>query len=151
MFDDEIIPGGAPAKVSPAAQSRSGPDSCKPSPLQEAAVILFDQLQGRLQRYLALFQHLQRGKPGHSLRGWVFRVGHSLALKQCNATRRNRQLAENFFVGRAPNPEAQLAGRQRYRTITWCFACLFRTPPPVFDYISKISSSLRARRATVTS
>ncbi len=101
---------------------------------------LFDQLQDRLMRYLlsmglsasdgeeviqeaflALFLHLQRGKPRHNLRGWVFQVSHNLALKQRNATLRNRQTlveydrmaAENFFVDEAPNPEDRMAGDER--------------------------------------
>jgi RNA polymerase sigma-70 factor (ECF subfamily) len=105
---------------------------------------LFDQLQDRLQRYLvslglpiadceetiqevflALFQHLQRGKPRHNLRGWVFQVAHNLALKQRNVSRRNRQTlleyggasAENFFVDRGPNPEDQFAGNQRHQRL----------------------------------
>ena len=101
---------------------------------------LFDQLQDRLLRYLlslglpaaegeeivqetflALFQHLQRGKPRHNLRGWVFQVAHNLALKQRKAIQRNRQsLLEhgwaslnNGLAGRALDPEEQLATNQR--------------------------------------
>jgi RNA polymerase sigma-70 factor (ECF subfamily) len=141
MFEDRIVAGTAAASVSAAAHPRSFPDSSKASPLEEEVVSLFDQLRDRLLRYLlslglpaadseeivqevflALFQHLQRGKPRHNLRGWVFQVAHNLALKQRNVTRRNRQTlleysgtsAENFFVDRAPSPEDQLAGTQRY-------------------------------------
>ena len=32
--------------------------------------------------FLALFCHLERGRPRTNLRAWVFRVGHLLALKQ---------------------------------------------------------------------
>ncbi len=113
----------------------------KPSRLEEEVVGLFDQMQDRLLRYLlslglaapdgeeivqevflALFQHLQRGKPRHNLRAWVFQVAHNLALKQRNAARRNQQKlvepgeasAESFFVDRSPNPEDQLVSRQRH-------------------------------------
>src|ERR1700691_3794722 len=140
MFEDEIISGGASAKVSSAAHSRSCPDSAPPSPLEQEVVGLFDQLQDRLLRYmlglglpapdgeeiiqevfLALFLHLQRGKPRHNLRAWVFQVAHNLALKQRNIIQRNRQnlfqyggtSAENFFVDRAANPEDQFARNQR--------------------------------------
>ena len=71
-----------------------------PSPLEQEVVDLFDQLRNRLLRYLfgfglsapdceeilqetflALFQHLQRGKSRESLRAWLFRVAHNLALE----------------------------------------------------------------------
>jgi RNA polymerase sigma-70 factor, ECF subfamily len=141
MFKDEIGAETASVGVSAAPRHRSNLDSSKPSPLEEEVVSLFDQLQDRLQRYLfslglpapdceeivqeaflALFQHLQSGKPRHNLRGWVFQVAHNLALKQRNVTRRNRQTlleyggasAENFFVDQSANPEDQLAGNQRH-------------------------------------
>jgi RNA polymerase sigma-70 factor, ECF subfamily len=31
--------------------------------------------------FLALFRHLQLGRPRDNLRGWIFRVAHNLALK----------------------------------------------------------------------
>jgi RNA polymerase sigma-70 factor (ECF subfamily) len=121
--------------VSTAARARVSSHSAKPSPLEEEVVGLFDQLQDRLLRYLmslglpapegeeivqetflALFQHLQRGKPRHNLRGWVFQVAHNLALKQRRATQRNRQnLVEHDWTSadHAPNPEQQLATYQR--------------------------------------
>jgi RNA polymerase sigma-70 factor (ECF subfamily) len=140
MFEEEIVPGAAAARVSSTAHSRLCPDPLKPSPLEEEVVSLFDQMQDRLLRYLfsiglptpdgeeivqevflALFQHLQRGKPRHNLRAWVFQVTHNLALKRRNITQRNRQTllqyggssAENFFMDHAPNPEDQLARSQR--------------------------------------
>jgi RNA polymerase sigma-70 factor (ECF subfamily) len=165
MFEDEIVPGTAAARVLSTAQSC--PDSSKPSPpqaqrvrrappdgsgavsrrtpfcassLEEEVVSLFDQMQDRLLRYLfsiglptpdgeeivqevflALFQHLQRGKPRHNLCAWVFQVAHNLALKRRNITQRNRQTllqyggtsAENFFMDPAPSPEDELARTQR--------------------------------------
>src|SRR5918995_4021608 len=32
--------------------------------------------------FLALFQHLRRGQSRENLRGWLFRVGHNIALKR---------------------------------------------------------------------
>jgi RNA polymerase sigma-70 factor (ECF subfamily) len=32
--------------------------------------------------FLALFDHLRRGKPRDNLRGWIFRVAHNLGLKK---------------------------------------------------------------------
>ena len=113
----------------------------KPSRLEEEVVGLFDQMQDRLLRYLlsfglaapdgeeivqevflALFQHLQRGKPRHNLRAWVFQVAHNLALKQRSAARRiqhkpieaGEASAESFFVDQSPNPEDQLVSNQRH-------------------------------------
>jgi RNA polymerase sigma-70 factor (ECF subfamily) len=122
--------------VSAAALDRTSSHSAKPSPLEEEVVRLFDQLQDRLLRYLlslgvpapegeeivqetflALFRHLQRGKPRHNLRGWVFQVAHNLALKQRRATQRNRQsLLEHDWTSanRAPDPEQQFATNQRH-------------------------------------
>ncbi len=138
MFEDEIGSDGTAARLSATARSRS--DSSRPSPLEEEVVSLFDQLQDRLLRYLmslglpapdgeeviqevflALFQHLQRGKPRHNLRAWLFKVAHNLALKQRNVIRRNRQVAwdyggasaENLIVDRTPNAEDQIVRNQR--------------------------------------
>src|ERR1700750_1908594 len=127
MCPDEVVSGVAGA--------RSDSDSIKPSPLEEEVVGLFDQLQHRLLRYLlslglpaaegeeivqetflALFQHLQRGKPRHNLRGWVFQVAHNLALKQRKATQRNGQTLLKHrctSADRALDPEQQLATNQR--------------------------------------
>ena len=132
MFDDKTIPGLAPAQVSSAEEA-------KPTPLEEEVVALFDQMQDRLLRYLlssgvsvqdgeeivqevflALFQHLQRGKSRRNLRAWVFQVAHNLSVKLYLAKRKDRQtLAEPVaaameFVDRAPNPEDQFAGNQRH-------------------------------------
>jgi RNA polymerase sigma-70 factor (ECF subfamily) len=108
------------------------------SGIQEEVVELFDQLRDQLLRYLssfalalpdaeeiiqetflALFQHLQRGKPRHNLRGWLFRVAHNLALKRRQRDRRDYQngpdsgaAAQDSLVDPTPNPEDQLATSQ---------------------------------------
>ena len=115
----------------PIAEAASSP---KPSRLEEEVVSLFDQMQDRLLRYLlslglpapdgeeivqevflALFQHLRRGKPRHNLRAWVFQVAHNLALKQRNAARRIQQkVAEtDEAIDQSPNPEDQVVSHQR--------------------------------------
>src|SRR5215831_19010220 len=38
--------------------------------------------------FLSLFQHLNQGKSRQNLAGWIFRVGHNLALKKRHATAR---------------------------------------------------------------
>lgn len=104
----------------------------KPSPLEEEVVGLFDQLRERLLRYLlsfglpvsdgeeivqevflALFQHLRRGRPRENLRGWVFRVGHNLALKRRQAVKRNHEdLGAVQLADPALDPEAEFRRRQ---------------------------------------
>jgi RNA polymerase sigma-70 factor (ECF subfamily) len=133
MFTDKTIPDLAAASVSSTGDA-------KPTPLEEEVVALFDQMQDRLLRYLlstgvpvqdgeeivqevflALFQHLQRGKSRRNLRAWVFQVAHNLSVKHYVARRRDRRNlvdpgeapAEDSFIDRTPNPEDQLAGTQR--------------------------------------
>ncbi|MGC2398197.1 MAG: RNA polymerase sigma factor [Acidobacteriaceae bacterium] len=67
--------------------------------------------------FLALFRHMQSGKPRQNLRGWVFRVAHNLGLKLRAA---NRKDAFRLDFGEAerqadtnPNPEEQVANSQR--------------------------------------
>lgn len=63
--------------------------------------------------FLALFEHLRRGKPRANLDGWVFRVAHNLALKKRMRTRREtvEQVEERADLGL--DPEAQVAASQR--------------------------------------
>jgi RNA polymerase sigma-70 factor (ECF subfamily) len=115
-------------------------ETAQPSALEQEVVTLFDQLRDRLSRYLlslglsppdgeeiiqevflALFKHLQQGKPRHNLRAWIFRVAHNLALKQRHRARRNRDSllqyggasAEAFFLDREPNPEDRFSRHER--------------------------------------
>jgi RNA polymerase sigma-70 factor, ECF subfamily len=81
----------------------------RPTSLEEDVVSLFDELRSPLFRYilsfgltahdcediiqevfLALFKHLQMGKPQHNLRGWVFRVAHNLSVKRFGANQKIR-------------------------------------------------------------
>ena len=98
------------------------------SAVEREVLDLFDQFREPLLRYvlafslsvsdsedlvqetfLALFQHLQRGKSRHHLRGWLFRVAHNLALKR--RSQRNPSdstiVAEGSFVDPALSPEEQ--------------------------------------------
>jgi RNA polymerase sigma-70 factor, ECF subfamily len=110
-----------------------------PFAIEDEVIELFDELRDRLLRYLLclglsahdgedviqesfllLFQHLRQGKSRENLRGWVFRVGHNLALKRRTANHRALQnLLEfdsevsNQCRDLSPNPEEQLAARQR--------------------------------------
>jgi RNA polymerase sigma-70 factor (ECF subfamily) len=122
------------------AASVSSTGDAKPTPLEEEVVALFDQMQDRLLRYLlstgmpvqdaeeivqevflALFQHLQRGKSRRNLRAWMFQVAHNLSMKHYAGKRRDRlhlvesgaTPAEDSLVDRTPTPEDQLARNQR--------------------------------------
>jgi RNA polymerase sigma-70 factor, ECF subfamily len=146
MFDDKTLSDLAATKVSSAEGA-----SPKPTPLEEEVVALFDQMQDRLLRYLlstgvpvqdgeeiiqevflALFQHLQRGKSRRNLRAWVFQVAHNLSVKHYIARRRDRQNlqdsgdtpAENSLVDRAPNPEDQLVTNQSQARLQSVFRAL---------------------------
>jgi RNA polymerase sigma-70 factor, ECF subfamily len=113
------------------------------SAVEEEVVGLFDQVRNPLLRYLssfalplpdseeilqetflALFQHLQRGKPRHNLRGWLFRVAHNLALRKRQRDRRDLQngadtnaAPEDLVIDPAPNPEDQLAASQTQKRL----------------------------------
>ena len=123
MFEDEIVSAQAPLVA----------DSAKAYPLEQEVVSLFDQLRDRLFRYLlslglsipdgeeiiqevflALFRHLQRGRPRHNLRAWVFQVAHNLALKERNRQNRLEYREPSGLVDRELNPEDQLAQNQRH-------------------------------------
>ena len=108
------------------------------SAAEREVVALFDQLRAPLLRYtlnfgvpvqegeevvqevfLALFRHLQDGKPRENLRGWVFRVAHNLALKRRAALANRASLVQEDLVGEsalfadpAPSPEDRLANVQ---------------------------------------
>jgi RNA polymerase sigma-70 factor (ECF subfamily) len=104
-----------------------------PSPLEEELVRLYDEFRLPLLRYLLslrvaapegeeivqevfllLFRHLREGKPRSNLRGWIFRVGHNLGLK--NRMQRMRESAELFeeqHTDPGLDPEEQAAGKQR--------------------------------------
>lgn len=74
--------------------------------------------------FLALFQHLQRGKSRHNLRSWIFRVAHNLGLKERNSKlKRARcvmaasdQLAY-LPIDPGPNPEEQLLNKDRQQRL----------------------------------
>src|SRR5262245_7420906 len=65
--------------------------------------------------FLSLFQHLRQGKPRDNLRGWIFRVGHNLALKRRYASGRQFPVRDTLPEVRDPalDPEQALAMKQR--------------------------------------
>jgi len=74
--------------------------------------------------FLQLFNHLRLGRPRANLRGWIFRVGHNMALKHREkAARRSRwegtwdvELVDRVIDPEA-NPEQQLARDRRMRRL----------------------------------
>lgn len=104
-------------------------------------IALFDDYQRPLLRYLvslglephqaedvvqdvfvALFQHLRRGRPRHNLPGWLFQVAHNLGLRQRRAHQRRwwfqgtSAAATPDAIDPAANPETRLAeAEQRLR------------------------------------
>lgn len=111
------------------------------SEIEFEVIALFDQLQERLFRYvlsfglavhdaedivqetfLSLFRHLQLGRSRHNLRGWIFRVGHNLALKRRAAvqTTPGNVAYEDVAVAHhdpAPSVEEQVVFNQRQRRL----------------------------------
>ncbi len=126
----------------PIPRSATAEYSREPSELELQVIGLFDEFRNRLLRYvvslgvspfdgeeiiqevfLALFQHLQLGRPQNNLRGWIFRVAHNLALKQRNA---NYKLQIKVVPNEGevdkqldptPNPEEQMMGNQRQKLL----------------------------------
>jgi RNA polymerase sigma-70 factor (ECF subfamily) len=146
MFEDELIPGyEVAAKAASESRESSRPGSPEASLLEREVIAFFDQYRDRLLRYLvaiglsvpdgeeivqevflALFRHLRAGKPRHNLRAWIFQVAHNLALRQRGAAQRSQQNlvpfaasnAEDVLIDHAPNPEARLAGKQRFARLS---------------------------------
>jgi RNA polymerase sigma-70 factor (ECF subfamily) len=117
-----------------------GDVSSAPSALQDDVLGLFTEYRGALLRYLrslglpmqdgeevvqevflALFRHLQAGKPRTNLRAWIFTTGHHLALRQRLRNERRARVhcledAAGKEIDPMPNPEEQIeqSERQRY-------------------------------------
>jgi RNA polymerase sigma-70 factor (ECF subfamily) len=108
-----------------------------PVTLEEEVTDLFELLRDPLFRYLlsfglsvqdgeeiiqevflALFQHLRNGKPRANLRGWVFRVGHNLALKVRQRSGAPSTQAGSRVVDGSPDPEQQALYNQRQQRMS---------------------------------
>jgi RNA polymerase sigma-70 factor (ECF subfamily) len=105
------------------------------SALEIEVVEYFDEMRERLLRYLlgfglpvhdceeivqetflALFQHLQRGRSRQNLRGWLFRVAHNLGLRRRQRTRPTVEIQDSL-VDPGPNPEDQFAANQTQKRL----------------------------------
>jgi RNA polymerase sigma-70 factor, ECF subfamily len=120
----------------------SGDDSGSSQAVQDEVLRLFDESAPSLRRYvssfrleaesaddvvqdvfLALFRHLCLGRPRSNLRGWLFQVGHNLALKHRHKAKRlqadsasDPTLLEQV-IDPAANPEQRMADSQRRRRL----------------------------------
>ena len=120
----------AEVRVFPATE-----ESLPASALEREVVDQFDQTRDRLLRYLlgfglsmhdceeivqetflALFQHLQRGRSRRNLQGWLFRVAHNLGLRKRQRTKRTEEIGDSV-VDPMPNPEDQCATSQTQRRL----------------------------------
>jgi RNA polymerase sigma-70 factor, ECF subfamily len=110
----------------------------QPSAIEAEVLRLFDLFRNRLFRYLvsfsvapadaeeiiqetflALFRHLQAGKPSENLHGWLFRVAHNLGLRKRRDDRRDLDYIsssamppEYLALDPAPNPEDELSAHE---------------------------------------
>jgi RNA polymerase sigma-70 factor, ECF subfamily len=112
--------------------------SGKPSEIEREVMELFEQFRDPLLRYalsfgipvhdaeeviqevfLSLFRHLQLHRSRKSLRGWIIRVAHNLALKQLYANQRSQaKTTSDWAIANeqfdpSPDPEEQLSSAQR--------------------------------------
>ncbi len=73
--------------------------------------------------FLALFQHLRKGKSHQNVRGWLFRTAHNLARKKHLCSRKDVENAgaliavEERVADPAPNPEDQLSFNQTQKRL----------------------------------
>jgi RNA polymerase sigma-70 factor, ECF subfamily len=94
------------------------------SELESVVIRIFDQSQARVLSYvltcglslhdaedvvqetfLALFRHLQLGRPRTNLNGWLFRVAHNLALKRRTTIQvTERSLIDESILAQQPCP-----------------------------------------------
>ena len=131
----------APFFRSIAGHAAPGPVS---TDLENEVVGLFDQMRGRMLRYilafglpiaeaeeivqdvfLALYEHLARGKSQAAICSWVFQVARNLSLKRRLAVSRmptdpmitDGERESVQVVDPAPSPEDQLIFRQRHNRL----------------------------------
>jgi len=119
-----------------------------PTAIEQEVIQLFDELRSGLLRYLlgfglpsqdgeeviqevflALFQHLQRGRSRENLHGWIFRVAHNLGLKRRMASAREALVISDeglaaAMADRGENPEEQLLSSRQHKRLQMVFRAL---------------------------
>lgn len=66
--------------------------------------------------FLALFQHLKRGRSRRNLRAWLFRVTHNLGLRKRQQTRPTEEIGDSW-IDPAPSPEDRCATSQQQQRL----------------------------------
>jgi RNA polymerase sigma-70 factor, ECF subfamily len=118
------------------------------SELESVVIRLFDQCRGRVLNYvltcglplhdaedivqdtfLALFRHLELGRPRKNLNGWLFRVAHNLALKRRTTIQATQRTLtdESALVEQpcpSPNAEEEFSFGQAQRRLRAAFKAL---------------------------
>jgi RNA polymerase sigma-70 factor (ECF subfamily) len=81
--------------------------------------------------FLALFRHLDRGRPDTNLKGWLFQVAHNLALRQRQQAQRRARTEDAWdaalletYADDGANPEERMLDDARTRTLTGIFDAL---------------------------
>jgi RNA polymerase sigma-70 factor (ECF subfamily) len=146
--------------------------SAKPSEIHREVMDLFERFRDPLLRYvlsfgiplhdaeevtqeafLSLFRHLQLGRPRKNIRGWIFRVGHNLALKQRHANKISRDRMETDGAvaelqrDPLPSPEEHLSHAERQRLLLAVLAAL---PEVDRDCLRLRAEGLRYREIAAT-
>jgi RNA polymerase sigma-70 factor (ECF subfamily) len=123
--------------------------AAKPSEIECEVMNLFEQFRNPLLRYvlsfgvplqdaeevtqevfISLFRHLQLQRSRKNLRGWIFRVGHNLALKRRQANQRVCEaVASDWTIAErqhdpSPDPEEQMFFKQRRTRLLAVLAAL---------------------------
>jgi len=127
----------------------AGSFAAKPSEIECEVMNLFEQFRNPLLRYvlsfgvpvqdaeevtqevfISLFRHLQLQRSRRNLRGWIFRVGHNLALKRRQANQKVRETAASDWTiaerqcDPSPDPEEQMSFKQRRSRLLAVLAAL---------------------------
>jgi RNA polymerase sigma-70 factor, ECF subfamily len=132
------------SKVQPALElslpaTLGADDAAASRAAHDGVLLLFDECGTGLRRYLSsfglgqaatddlvqdvfmsLFRHLRLGRPQTNLKGWLFQVGHNLALKQRQRGQKRLEIESDWdtvvaerAIDPASNPEEQLADDRR--------------------------------------
>jgi RNA polymerase sigma-70 factor (ECF subfamily) len=127
----------------------AGSLAAEPSEIECEVMNLFEQFRNPLLRYvlsfgipvqdaeevtqevfISLFRHLQLQRSRTNLRGWIFRVGHNLALKRRQANQRVCETAASDWAiaerqhDPSPDPEEQMCFKQRRTRLLAVLAAL---------------------------
>ncbi len=143
IFNMASAPQDSALQLPALPRTETAVNGSRASRIEEDVVALFDRFRSPLFRYLlafrvgapdaeeivqevflALFRHLREGKSRVNLQGWIFRVGHNLALKRRLRAQRETAAPAEASADWSPGPETQAAEQQRYRRLQAVFRAL---------------------------